>query len=207
MIISGPLRSDVGLGASTVCGMTGKASRCESARVTEQTRELVVMRHAKAEPGGASDIDRELLVRGYDDAVEAGRWLADAGVRPDGALVSAARRTASTWRALAEGGSFDVEPTLSESLYAAGPETALDLVRETADEVTSLVLVGHNPTMAYLAQLLDDGGGDDDAEREMATGFPTSALARFEVTGAWADLDLATARLVGFHVGRGDRSG
>jgi phosphohistidine phosphatase len=93
--------------------------------------------------------------------------------------------------------------TYSDSLYAAGPETALDLVRETHDDVTALVVVGHNPTMAYLAQLLDDGTGDEEAAREMATGFPTGAVAHFEVTVAWAELDLASARLVGFHAGPG----
>ncbi len=164
-------------------------------------RELVVMRHAKAEPGGESDVARELAPRGYDDAVEAGRWLADSGFVPEGALVSAARRAASTWLAVAEGGSFEVETTYSESLYAAGPETALDLVRETSDDVGALVVVGHNPTVAYLAQLLDDGTGDEEAGREMAIGFPAAALARFEVRGAWGDLDLASARLVGYHVG------
>jgi phosphohistidine phosphatase len=102
---------------------------------------------------------------------------------------------------LAEGGSFEAEATYSEGLYSAGPETALDLVRETDDAVTALVVVGHNPTMAYLAQLLDDGTGDEEAGRQMATGFPAGALARFAVTGTWIELDLASARLVGFHVG------
>jgi phosphohistidine phosphatase len=169
--------------------------------VSGQSRDLVVMRHAKAEPGGESDHDRELAQRGWDDAVTAGRWLADSGFVPDAALVSSARRTASTWLALAEGGSFEAEATYSEGLYSAGPETALDLVRETDDAVTALVVVGHNPTMAYLAQLLDDGTGDEEAGRQMATGFPAGALARFAVTGPWVELDLASARLVGFHVG------
>ena len=145
---------------------------------------------------------RELAQRGWNDAVEAGRWLAGRAGTPDGALVSSARRTASTWLAVAEGGSFEAEATYSDGLYSAGPETALDLVRETADDVDALVVVGHNPTMAYLAQLLDDGSGDEEAGREMAVGFPTGALAVFEVTGAWAALDLASARLVAFHVGR-----
>jgi phosphohistidine phosphatase len=174
--------------------------------VSEQSgravRQLVVMRHAKAEQGGETDVARELAQRGWNDALEAGRWLADSGFVPDGALVSASRRTAGTWAAMAEGGSFELEPTYSESLYGAEPETALDLVRETPDDVVALVVIGHNPTMAYLAQLLDDGSGDEDAAREMAVGFPTSAIAWFEVEGPWADLDLATARLVGFHVGR-----
>jgi phosphohistidine phosphatase len=171
--------------------------------VTGQPRHLVVIRHARAEPGGETDHERELAPRGWDDALEAGRWLADSGVVPDAALVSSARRTASTWAALAQGGSFEAEVTYSDSLYAAGPETALDLVRETHDDVTALVVVGHNPTMAYLAQLLDDGTGDEEAAREMATGFPTGAVAHFEVTVAWAELDLASARLVGFHAGPG----
>jgi phosphohistidine phosphatase len=168
-------------------------------------RRLVVMRHAKAEPGGETDALRELAQRGWDDALEAGRWLAGSGFIPDAALVSSVRRARSTWLAVAEGGSFEVDPTYSESLYTAGPETALDLVRETSEDADALVVVGHNPTMAYLAQLLDDGSGDDAAGREMATGFPTSALAVFAVPGAWVDLDLASARLVGFHVGRAAR--
>jgi phosphohistidine phosphatase len=161
------------------------------------------MRHAKAEPGGETDAVRELAQRGWNDALAAGRWLAGSGITPDAALVSSARRTRSTWLAVAEGGSFEADATYSDSLYTAGPETALDLVRETDDAVTSLLVIGHNPTMAYLAQLLDDGTGDEDAAREMAVGFPPCALAWFEVEGGWDDLDLASARLVGFHARRG----
>ncbi|HEX4685301.1 MAG TPA: histidine phosphatase family protein [Nocardioides sp.] len=166
-------------------------------------RQLVVMRHARAEPGGETDHARELAQSGWDDALEVGRWLADRGLVPEAALVSAARRTTSTWLAVAEGGSFDVEPTASEGLYAAGPETVLDLLRETDDDVHSLVVIGHNPTIAYLAQLLDDGTGDAEAERGMAIGFPACAVAVFEVTGSWNDLELASARLLAFHVRRG----
>lgn len=188
-------------------GMTGKASRCQSARVREQSeppaRQLVVMRHARAEPAGETDHVRELSQRGWDDALEAGRWLADRGLVPDAGLVSSARRATSTWLALAEGGSFEAEATYSDSLYNAGPETALDLVRETSDDVGALVVVGHNPTIAYLAQLLDDGTGDEEAGREMAIGFPAGALAVFEVTGTWSDLDLASVPLVAFHAVRG----
>lgn len=161
------------------------------------------MRHARAEPGSAADFERELAERGHRDAAEAGRWLADAGFTPDGALVSAARRAAETWLALAEGGSFEIDPEYSESLYGAGPETALDLVRETSEKVSALVVVGHNPTMAYLAQLLDDGTGEEAAGRQMAIGFPAAALAWFAISGPWSALDLATARLVAFHEGSG----
>jgi phosphohistidine phosphatase len=167
------------------------------------SRQLVVMRHGRAEPHAERDTERELAQRGYGDAAEAGRWLADRGFAPDAALVSSARRAMATWLAVAEGGSFEAATTYSDGLYLAGPEAALDLVRETASDMASLIVVGHNPTAAYLAQLLDDGTGDPEAGNQMAVGFPTAALARFEVTGSWGDLDLASARLVGFHVGRG----
>jgi phosphohistidine phosphatase len=170
--------------------------------VKEHIRQLVVMRHAKAEPHGESDAERQLSQRGYEDAVQAGRWLADRGFVPDAALVSSARRTTATWLAVAEGGSFEAVATYSYGLYTAGPEAALDLVRETSSDVTALIVVGHNPTAAYLAQLLDDGRGDRHADELMAVGFPTAALARFEVTSTWRALDLASARLVGFHVAR-----
>jgi phosphohistidine phosphatase len=166
------------------------------------SRQLVVMRHAKAEPGGETDHARELTQRGWEDALEAGRWLADRGLVPDAALVSSARRTVSTWLAVAEGGSFEAKSAYSDALHNAGPETALDLVRETANEARTLVVIGHNPTIAYLAQLLDDGSGDEKARGNMSVGFPTGALAVFELTGAWEDLELASARLTGFHVGR-----
>jgi phosphohistidine phosphatase len=165
-------------------------------------RRLVVARHARTEPSGETDALRELTQQGWEDAVAGGRWLAGRDVTPDGALVSSARRARSTWAALAEGGAFEVTPTYSESLYAAGPETALDLVRETDSDVSTLVVVGHNPTMAYLAQLLDDGSGDPDAVRQMATGFPPGTLAVFEIRSAWAALDLASARLSAFHSDR-----
>ena len=74
-------------------------------------------------------------------------------------------------------------------------------MRALDEECVCAVIVGHNPTMAVLAQLLDDGEGDVEAGNAMAAGFPTSAVAVFEVAGAWADLD--DARLTGFHVGRG----
>lgn len=167
-------------------------------------RRLVLVRHAKAEPTGPSDGERALADRGWADAAEAGQWLATQGVRPDHALVSAARRTLETWEALAQAAGWDTEPDQSAALYAAGLDTALDLVREVPDEVSTLVVVGHNPTMASLAQLLDDGEGDPAVAVELATGgFPTCAVVELHHDGPWADLALGAATVVAYHVGRG----
>jgi phosphohistidine phosphatase len=167
------------------------------------SRRLVVMRHAKAEQAGPTDFERPLASRGADDAAAAGAWLASQDVSPDHALVSAALRTRQTWDAVASGAGWSLEPDFDRGLYAAGPETALDLVRLVPSEVATLVVIGHNPTIAVLAQVLDDGSGDPSVGASMAGDFPTSAVAIFSYDGAWADLAEGTATLEAFHVGRG----
>lgn len=171
--------------------------------MSESPRTLVVMRHAKAEQFATSDHARELTGRGRVDAADAGVWLAEQDVVPDLALVSGAMRTRQTWEAVSAAADWAIEAEYDEALYAAGPESALDIIRLAPAGARSLIFIGHNPTAAYLAQLLDDGTGDADATRGMTEGYPTSAVAVFEYAGEWADLDPAAARVVGFHVGRG----
>jgi phosphohistidine phosphatase len=177
----------------------------ESVRETSDavTRRLVVMRHAKAEHSASTDHARALAERGMGDAKAAGRWMSDHGLEPDAALVSDALRTQQTWQQVAGGAGWDEGIVLfSDALYAAGTDTAFDLLREVGDDVRTLVVIGHNPTMGSLAELVDDGEGDDEATTAMLTrGFPTSAVAVFTVEGAWSDLGPGTARLDAFHVG------
>ena len=162
-----------------------------------------MMRHAKAESWGESDHERQLADRGRDDAAAAGRWLVEQGFTPDRALVSSAARTRETWDAVASGAGWDLAPVLDDGLYSAGPDTALDLMRETPDEARSLIMIGHNPTVAYLAQMLDDGAGDPASTADMAGGYPTCAITVLTFAGPWADLDMASASVAAFHVGRG----
>jgi phosphohistidine phosphatase len=161
------------------------------------------MRHAKAERDGPSDVERTLADRGRDDAVALGRWLVGAGVVPDLALVSAARRTAETWEQVCRGAGWDLDPELDPGLYAADVETALDLVRLLDDDLGTVVVLGHNPTMASLAHTVDDGEGDLEATNAMTVDtFPTSATAVFTVACSWADLGPGRASLAAYHVGR-----
>ncbi len=166
-------------------------------------RRLVIMRHAKAEATAPSDQERTLASRGSADAEAAGRWLAEQGITPDVALVSDAVRTRQTWAQVAAGAGWDESVAdFSEALYAAGADTAFDLLRESDAEVATLVVIGHNPTMAYVAELIDDGEGDAEATTAMVTrGFPTSGLAVFAVDGPWSDLGPGSGRLEAFPVG------
>lgn len=166
------------------------------------TRRLVVMRHATAEHGAPTDAERALTPQGHDDAAEAGRWLAGSGFVADHALVSSARRAQETWAAVAEGAGWELEAEVEPGLYSAGPDTAVDLLRLVRPDVTSLVVVGHNPTVATVVSMIDDGEGAPELVVEMAGGYPAGSLTVFTYEGEWADLATGRATPVAFHVGR-----
>jgi phosphohistidine phosphatase len=165
-------------------------------------KRLVVMRHAKAEPYAETDAERELTPRGHEAAEAAGRHLAALQTVPDHALVSSAVRTRQTWQAVREGSGSAATEEISEQLYAASPAAVLETLRLVPEETETCLFVGHNPTAAHLAAELDDGEADPEVLRGLLGGFPTCAMAVFEVGGAWSELGEAGARLIHFYPGR-----
>jgi phosphohistidine phosphatase len=162
----------------------------------------MVMRPAKAEPVAASDHARRLVERGRQDAAEAGQWARAQGVLPDHAFVSTAARAHETWMSFSSGAALDLEPELDAGLYSAGPDSALEVLRSAPPSAATVMVVGHNPTMAHLVHLLDDGRAEPTAFAQIGAGFPTSAVAVLEVAGDWADLEVAAARIALVHIGR-----
>ena len=65
-------------------------------------RELILLRHAHAEPAapGQADLDRPLSAEGLAEAESAGRWIKDNGWVPDCVLCSPSRRTRETLEAV-----------------------------------------------------------------------------------------------------------
>lgn len=169
----------------------------------DDRRLLVIMRHAKAEPFSTEDHSRTLTDRGRRDAAEAGVWLAAQGIVPDCAFLSSSVRTVATWEAFAHGARASAEVRVEDSIYSASPEATLDVLRTAPLDARVLAYVGHNPTAAYLAHMLDDGEPDQAAFREMSEGYPTAALTVLEVKVPWDELDVATCHITHFHVGHG----
>ena len=120
-------------------------------------RELILLRHAHAEPAenGLADIDRPLSPHGLAEAEAAGRWLLEQRLVPDRVLCSPARRTRETLEAVL-GLTGYVEQRLDERVYDATPGTLAALVDEQRD-VERLLLVGHNPGLEQLAALMHSG--------------------------------------------------
>jgi phosphohistidine phosphatase len=157
-------------------------------------RRLVLVRHAEA---GAAVVDRDrpLTERGMRQAEAAGAWLARKGVVPDRVLVSPARRTLQTWDRVRVALPTAPERVVDERIYDNTVEGLFELVRET-DEVQGLVLVGHNPAVAQLVGVLDDGAGSEPARGRRVGGFPPASIALFDVGTPFSVLGPGSATLV-----------
>lgn len=162
-------------------------------------RRLVLMRHAKAEPYAGTDTDRPLTGTGRRQAAEAARFLAEAGIVPDHALVSSARRTQETWSVLRDSMGCTAEAELSDTLYGAEPETILDVLRELDDSHRTVLFVGHNPAVWQLAGMLVDDQVDPVLWGALLHGFAPSTVAVFVVDGSWSTLTEASARMTAMH--------
>jgi len=155
------------------------------------TRQLVLVRHAKAGEG-AIDRDRPLADRGVAEAPALGRWLARQRIVPDRVVVSPARRARQTWDLAAAELRKAAEPVLDDRVYDNTVEDLLEILRQTPAEVTTLAIVGHNPGIQELAIALDDGRGDDAARTELATKYRTNGVAVFDVSDPWTEVRSAT---------------
>jgi len=163
------------------------------------THRLLLIRHAQA-ADAATDRDRPLTARGAGNAAAIGAWLQQSGYVPDTALVSTALRAQQTWAAAAESLDAHHEPTLDERIYDNTVEAVLDVIGEVAGDVTTLAVVGHNPSIGELAAALDGGEGDVAARRSLEAGFPAGAVAVFQVGTSFGDLALGAATLEDFAV-------
>ncbi len=134
-------------------------------------RELILLRHAHAEPAsnGQADIDRPLSPHGLAEAEAAGRWLLEQRLVPDRVLCSPARRTRETLEAVL-GLTGYVEQRLDERIYDAVPGTLAGLLDEHR-EVERLLVVGHNPGLEQLVALMNSGQTGD------YRGMPPAAVA------------------------------
>lgn len=158
------------------------------------------MRHAKSDyPPGVADHDRPLAPRGVRQAALAGDWLRANAPTIEGVLCSTAARTRET---LLNTG-IDAPVRYSERLYASTPGTLIDEINAVNDAVSTLLVIGHEPTMSALALGLN-GAGDTNtiAAERISTKFPTSAIAVLTVAGAWKHVELGVATLIDFEVPR-----
>ena len=139
-------------------------------------RTLHLMRHAKSawDQPGLSDRERALNKRGLRDAPLMGIALANE-VAPQRIAVSPARRAqltldglCSTWPALA-----DFNHVTEEGLYTFAVENLLLWISRQPEQQRSLFLIGHNPALTELVNMLTGSW--------MLDNLPTAGYARLSL--------------------------
>jgi phosphohistidine phosphatase len=158
-------------------------------------RRLMLLRHAKAVPqGDLADENRPLAERGRTDMAAVAAFAAARALAPDLVLISPAIRTRETSELLLPAINPPPVHRIEPRLYSAPAEKVFGVVRETAPEIHSLMLVGHNPGLEDIARILT-GSGETDALIRFGGTMPTASLAVIDLSGGWGDLQERTGRL------------
>ncbi|MFH8341286.1 SixA phosphatase family protein [Streptomyces sp. AM6-12] len=163
-----------------------------------EPRSIAVFRHAKADWPQVSDHERPLAERGRMDAAVAGRRLSDSGLAFDLALCSTATRTRETWKLAVHELDHRPKTVYEERVYEASPGQLIALLNEVPDDVGNLILIGHNPGVHGLAEILAGSADGDARERMNRRGFPAAAFAVLSFEGSWKGLEPGVATLTDY---------
>ncbi|MGF1681772.1 histidine phosphatase family protein [Photobacterium minamisatsumaniensis] len=117
---------------------------------------LFLVRHAKSswDDPMLDDHERPLNHRGLKNAPKMAHQLNAWQMAPQLIITSSALRASETAYLLAKG--LESQPKLESrtELYSESPFELLDIIRECRDVVDRLMIVGHNPAVTDLANML-----------------------------------------------------
>jgi phosphohistidine phosphatase len=152
-------------------------------------KRLTLMRHANAQwkDPQISDFDRPLNRRGTSEAEAMSRRLIELKLTPRIVLASSARRAQQTADIVAR--ELGIPPRsirTDDSLYLAAAADILRVIHTTGPRIPHLMIVGHNPGITELANLLAPS-----AHVELATA--AMCLLTFD-SRTWADVQAGNLR-------------
>jgi phosphohistidine phosphatase len=162
---------------------------------------VLLLRHAKSAWGqpGLDDHDRPLNRRGERAAEAMADHIVRNVPRPDLILCSTTVRTRQTLAPLLHRLTVPAPPiSLERGLYLASAEVLLERLRDLAEEVGTVLLIGHNEGIGELAESLAGSGRAIDLAA-LHTKYPTGALATLRASAAqWSELTSGSAELLSF---------
>ena len=152
---------------------------------------LLILRHAKAVPKdqNLSDQDRPLDKVGEDDALRMGKLMKDKDIIPSFIISSTALRAKTTAELVAKGFGYQGDIVLSPSLYEAKPKDYLAILETLSDRYSSILIVGHNPTVEDTIQMLTDSSA--------VVAIPSCALAHINLLiEKWSELSSKESKII-----------
>jgi phosphohistidine phosphatase len=144
-------------------------------------KKLLIMRHAKSswKDSEIQDHERPLKKRGLKEAAYIGKVLKNKELVPDKIISSNAIRAADTAAIVADKCGYKKEIEYTDKLYMAESGTILELIHGQPDSIKELMVIGHNPGMEALVQVLS----------RKVESLSTASVAYFQVDiKSWKDL-------------------
>lgn len=119
-------------------------------------RKIFLLRHAYAEPlTEGKDADRALTLKGINAARTMGRKLAKDKVNIKKIMSSTATRAMETTINIAE--EMRIKDHLiekNEKIYNASVRELMEVIHTTDNNINTLLLIGHNPSISFVAEFL-----------------------------------------------------
>ncbi len=119
-------------------------------------KQLFIVRHGKSswEYENVDDIDRPLKVKGINDAYAMAKRLESSNKHPQLIISSPANRALHTSTIFARVLKYPLyNLRLNELIYNGDEDEILQLIKETDDSVSSLMIFGHNPVSTDLSNI------------------------------------------------------
>ena len=145
---------------------------------------LLIMRHGKSswKDSNLADHERPLKKRGRKDTERIAELLKDKKLVPGVILCSTALRARQTAEAFVDEVDFEGEIEYLDTFYMAEPEAFFERL-QTLQDVERVMIIGHNPGLESLLQILADE----------IKALPTAAVAQLSLDiSSWQDLNLNT---------------
>ncbi len=149
---------------------------------------ILFMRHAKSDwgPQYSSDFERPLNARGQRDAPAMAAFLAQRGLLPEHIVSSPAARARLTAEFFAHEDSFSGRLEFDRRIYLASPNMLLAVIRDLPEGVERAMLVGHNPGLEDVIEVLCGGN----------VRMPTAAIASLRLyADIWREVGARDAHL------------
>jgi phosphohistidine phosphatase len=153
---------------------------------------LYLLRHGKSswKDPTLRDHDRPLAGRGRRAAKAIAKHIREQGIAPELVICSTARRARQTLEGIEPArGTRTVQ--VEEQVYLADANALLERLRRVPDQLSSVLLIGHNPALHDLALELARPGSK---LHGLDTKYPTGALVTLSFDdSSWRDLDRGRA--------------
>lgn len=163
-------------------------------------KQIFLLRHAKSDWSDPflADHDRPLNKRGRSAAHNIGKYLKLKNIQPDLITCSSAVRTQETLACFQEKAELTSHIKYDSILYGASADQILAVIQCQPPEVSSLMIIGHNPGIEDIALNLT---GTDPSNQlpNIYDKVPTGSLITYEFgVNSWAHISLKSGTLTSF---------